>query len=80
MKLLKLEKYNCAPCKMVESLLEDSGADYEKVNIEDNPDVAMQYGVMGVPVVILLDEDEEVERVVGFDPPKIMNLINKVES
>lgn len=79
MRLLKLEQHNCNPCVMVSNYLDSSGVDYDSINIEDNPEVAMEYGVMGVPVVILLDDqDQEVERVVGFNPPQLDRLIEKL--
>lgn len=79
MKLLKLEKYNCNPCTMVENFLQDQSVEYDKVNIEDSPEVAMQYGVMGVPVTLLLDDNGlEVDRVVGFNPPAITSLISQL--
>lgn len=79
MKLLKLEKYNCTPCTMVENFLQDQEVRYDKVNIEDSPEVAMQYGVMGVPATILLDDNGlEVDRVIGFNPAGLQKLINQL--
>lgn len=79
MKLIKLEKYNCRPCSMVESFLYNAGVEYDKINIEDNPEVAIQYGVMSVPVTLLLDDNGlEVQRVVGFNPPQLNDLISKL--
>lgn len=80
MKLLKLEKYQCNPCNMVEIYLQNANVEYDKINIEDNPEVAVQYGVMGVPVLLLLDDNgEEIDRVVGFNPREIDILINKLK-
>lgn len=80
MRLLKLERYNCVPCKMVENYLQDLGVEYEKINIEDNPEKAMEYGVMSVPVTLLLDDDgNEVDRVVGYAPPDLSSLVNRLD-
>jgi thioredoxin 1 len=64
---------------MVEQHLANNSVDYEKINIEDRPEIAMQYGVMSVPVTILLDDDgQELNRVVGFNPDEIDKLIEQL--
>lgn len=79
MKLLKLEKYNCPTCDKVGIFLDNQEIDYEKVNVEDNPDVAAEFGVMGVPVTILLnDEGNEVKRSTGFNPEELEEMISKL--
>lgn len=79
MKILKLEKHNCRPCGMVENFLQDQNVKYDKINIEENPETSMQYGVMSVPVTLLLDDNGlEVDRVIGFNPPEIEKLIEKL--
>ena len=79
MKILKLEKHNCRPCGMVENFLQDQNVEYDKINIEENPETSMQYGVMSVPVTLLLDDNGlEVDRVIGFNPPEIEKLIEKL--
>ncbi|AHZ16040.1 glutaredoxin domain-containing protein [Bacillus velezensis] len=77
MRLIKLEQPNCNPCKMVSNYLNDAGVEYETVDVTQNPEVAAQYGVMGVPVTILLNEQgEEVKRSIGFIPGELDTLIN----
>ena len=50
----------CGPCKMIGPFLEDLAADMAgkltvaKVNIDENPQTPMKYGVRGIPTVILL--------------------------
>jgi len=79
LKILKLEKHNCRPCDMVENFLQDQNVEYDKINIEENPETSMQYGVMSVPVTLLLDDNGlEVDRVIGFNPPEIEKLIEKL--
>jgi thioredoxin 1 len=64
---------------MVEQHLANNSVDYEKINIEDRPEIAMQYGVMSVPVTILLDDDgQELNRVVGFNPDEIDKLVEQL--
>ena len=64
---------------MVENFLQDQNVEYDKINIEENPETSMQYGVMSVPVTLLLDDNGlEVDRVIGFNPPEIEKLIEKL--
>lgn len=81
MKLIKLYQPSCSPCEMVENLLQDQGVQYVSVNVQEKPEVAGQYGVMGTPVVILLDSnDEEIQRSIGFKPDELEEMINKLNN
>jgi thioredoxin 1 len=76
-KIIKLEQPGCRPCQMVSMFLGDQGVEYETIDVTENPDVASHYGVMGVPVTILLDdEDNEVKRSQGFNPSELEEIIN----
>ncbi|MCY9409313.1 thioredoxin family protein [Bacillus inaquosorum] len=77
MKLIKLEQPNCNPCKMVSNYLEQADIQFETVDVTQEPEVASRFGVMGVPVTILLsDQGEEVKRSIGFKPDELDALIN----
>ncbi len=62
----------CGPCRMAEPVLEElSGIHKEnveivKINVDDNPQTAMKYGVMSIPTTILFKGDKELGRQVGF--------------
>ena len=64
----------CGPCRMVgpeiDKLSERLGAavKFVKVNIDDNGDLAMKYGVMSIPTMLLFKDGEVVERLVGAKP------------
>ncbi|WP_342490456.1 glutaredoxin domain-containing protein [Bacillus sp. FSL R5-0443] len=80
MRLIKLEQPNCNPCKMVSNYLEQAGVEYEEVDVTQNPEVAAQFGVMGVPVTVLLsDQGEEVKRSIGFKPEELDELLKKFQ-
>ncbi|WP_342497441.1 thioredoxin domain-containing protein [Bacillus sp. FSL K6-2861] len=77
MRLIKLEQSNCNPCKMVSNYLEQANIQFETVDVTQEPEVASRFGVMGVPVTILLsDQGEEVKRSIGFKPDELDALIN----
>ncbi|MCM3278201.1 MULTISPECIES: thioredoxin family protein [Bacillus] len=79
MKLIKLEQPDCNPCRMVSNYLKDMGVEYNIINVIENPEVAAEYGVMGVPVTILIDsKGGEVKRSTGFKPEELEDLISKL--
>lgn len=64
----------CSPCRMIAPVIDDLAAEYAgkakvgKVNVDDNRDIAMEYGVMSIPTLILFKGGKAVERIVGFKP------------
>lgn len=66
--LLKLSRQNCNPCKMLSLYLEDKNIQYKEIDIEQDEEYVDKYNLSGVPVLILLDENGEVNhRVDGFN-------------
>ena len=67
----------CGPCKMLSPVIEGISAKYEgkalvgKVNVDDEPDLAMRFGVMSIPTVIFFKDGKEIERKVGAMPPMV---------
>ncbi|MCK4403502.1 MAG: thioredoxin fold domain-containing protein [candidate division Zixibacteria bacterium] len=64
----------CPPCQVMGGLLDEIGPDYAgrvkilKLNVEQNPETAMQYRVQGVPTVIFFRKGRPVDRIVGLLP------------
>ncbi len=64
----------CGPCKMLAPVIEELGSRYEgkvsvgKVDVDENQDLAMAYGVMSIPTVVLFKDGAEVSRLVGVLP------------
>ncbi|HEY0984229.1 MULTISPECIES: thioredoxin [unclassified Schlesneria] len=64
----------CGPCKMLGPTIEELAKDYSgrakigKVNIDDNQDVASEYGVSSIPTVIVFKNGQIVDRFVGVTP------------
>ena len=75
-KILKFEKNDCNPCAMVSDILDKSGVQYEKVNPFNSPELAMKYKVRSVPTVILVDQEQEIKRTVGFKPEELQEIMN----
>lgn len=75
----------CGPCKMAEPALEELSNEYTgkvsivKMNVDENPQVPNQYGVMSIPTTILFKGGQEVGRQIGFaGKVAFENLIKKV--
>jgi thioredoxin 1 len=64
----------CGPCRMVAPVVDELATEYDgkvsfvKVNVDDNPRVASQYGVMSIPTLILFKGGAPVSNIVGFRP------------
>lgn len=64
----------CYPCRLIAPLLEEIAQERAgsltvvKLNVDDNPAVAAEYGVMSIPTVIRFDGGRETARVVGSLP------------
>jgi thioredoxin 1 len=79
MKLLKLYQPNCRPCVFVENFLQDRGVEYQSINVQEEPEAAVEFGIMSTPVVVLCDDEgKEVKRSSGFNPPELENLISQL--
>ncbi|MNJ90533.1 Thioredoxin [compost metagenome] len=80
MEILKFYSTTCGPCKMlapvVKTVSEENGVQVTDINIEDQFEIAEQYGVMKVPTLVFLKDGKEVDRVIGFINKE--NLTNKL--
>ena len=64
----------CGPCRMLAPVVEQVSEENEgklavgKVNVDDCPDLAMKFGVMSIPTLILLKDGQVVDKRVGYQP------------
>ena len=68
----------CGPCRMLSPVVDDLADELDgkiavaKCNVDENQDLAMRYGVMSIPTVVMLKDGAEVMRSVGAVPkPKL---------
>ena len=65
----------CMPCRIIAPTLEKIAAEYgerilvAKVNTDENPRWATQYGVRGIPTLLFVWKGHEAGRIVGVVPP-----------
>ena len=67
MQVLRFTATWCQPCKALAQQLEELGLDKDVtvVDIDEQQDLAIQYGVRSVPTLIAVDNNKEVKRMVG---------------
>lgn len=73
----------CGPCRMLGPVLEElaedrSEFDIVKIDVDENPKLAQQYGIMSVPTLMIFKNGELVDTRSGFMPKELlMNWINE---
>ncbi len=63
----------CGPCRMLGPIIdelanENDSVKFVSINIDENPELAAQYGVASIPCLVLFDGGNEVKRSVGLIP------------
>lgn len=72
----------CAPCKMIAPFVEELAQEYDgklkvaKVDVDANPQTAMQYGIRSIPTLMVFKGGAVVEQIVGAVPKR--HLVEKV--
>ena len=76
----------CAPCQMLAPVLNEldkkygDDVEFYKVNIDENQDAAVRYGVFSVPTLIFFKNGEEIDRQVGYmEEDELANLIEEMK-
>jgi thioredoxin 1 len=64
----------CGPCRMVSPIIETLSTEYTgkvkfvKVNTDDNPEIAMKYGIMSIPTIMVFKDGQVASTVIGAGP------------
>ncbi len=64
----------CGPCKLIAPILEEIASEHSetltirKLNVDEAPQTAQQFGVMSIPTLILFKDGAETKRIVGAKP------------
>ena len=64
----------CGPCRMVAPVVEELAGEYEgkvtcaKLNVDENPKTASQYGIMSIPTLLIFKDGAPVSNIIGFRP------------
>jgi thioredoxin 1 len=68
----------CGPCQMVAPIIEELAKQYAgkvlfgKLNVDENPLMAMRYGIMGIPTLLFFKNGELVDRIIGAIPKQML--------
>lgn len=61
----------CGPCKLLTPVIEELATEYDgkaaigKVNVDDNPEVSLKYGIRSIPTILIMKGGEVVDKHVG---------------
>ena len=60
----------CGPCRMVVPIVEEIAGEHPeykigKVNVDENPELAAQFGVMSIPTLVVIKDGEVVNHAIG---------------
>jgi thioredoxin 1 len=61
----------CGPCKKQDPIIDDleeqhPDIEFEKIDVDESPDVAQEYGVRSVPTIVVEKDGEVVEKFIGL--------------
>ena len=68
----------CGPCRMIAPIVEELAAEYDgkaligKVDVDQNPEVAMKYGIRSIPTLLVLKDGEVVDKHIGTASKQVL--------
>ena len=75
----------CGPCKAIAPMIDEIASEFEgkvkvgKVNVDQNQNTAMKYGVRSIPTLLVMKNGEVVNQIVGAVPKtNITDILNEV--
>ncbi len=73
----------CGPCQAIAPVIDALATEYAgtlkvcKLNTDENPDIASQYQIMGIPTLLFFKDGKQVDKIVGAASKK--NLKDKID-
>lgn len=75
----------CGPCRMMSPMIDELAREYAgkivfgKLNVDENPEIAKRYNIMGIPTLLIVKKGVVVDRIVGVAPkPLIENKLRNI--
>jgi len=76
----------CGPCRVIAPVVEQLAEEFEgrakvaKVNVDNNPQTAMNFGIRSIPTLLFFKDGQVVDQMVGGSPSMKRTLASKLES
>ena len=73
----------CGPCRAIGPVIEELSKEYDgkvnigKMNVDNNPQVSMNYGITSIPAILFIKNGQVVDKLVGAQPTS--NFVKKIE-
>ena len=73
----------CGHCRAISPVIEELSKEYDgkvnigKVNVDENPQVSMNYGITSIPAILFIKNGQVVDKLVGAQPKG--NFVKKIE-
>ena len=74
----------CGPCRAIGPVIEELSKEYDgkvnvgKLNVDNNPEVSMNYGITSIPAILFIKNGQVVDKLVGAQPKA--NFVKKIEA
>ena len=74
----------CGPCRAIGPVIEELSKEYDgkvnvgKLNVDNNPEVSMNYGITSIPAILFIKGGKVVDKLVGAQPKA--NFVKKIEA
>ena len=68
----------CRPCQMLAPVIDELSQDFEgkavvgKVDVDNNQEVSVQYGIRNIPTLLIFKNGEVVDKIVGVNPKSVI--------
>ncbi|GAB3359972.1 thioredoxin [Arachidicoccus ginsenosidivorans] len=68
----------CGPCRAIGPVVEELAKEYDgqvkvgKLNVDNNPDVSVKYGITSIPAILFIKNGEVVDKQIGAVPKSVL--------
>jgi thioredoxin 1 len=68
----------CGPCRRIGPIVDELSTEYEgkakigKVNVDENPEISMKYGIRSIPALLIFKNGEVVDQIIGAVPKAVL--------
>jgi thioredoxin 1 len=75
-KVMRFTANWCSPCRALAPIIEEikqgySDVEFETIDIDETPESVSEYGIKGIPVIIIQNDGVETNRFVGIQPKEV---------